>query len=144
MLFGQDRNQIRQFFFDTWQKRTSGAILQPLEQIIANVIEQHPEYQPLLTTVDAALDRDYLPELGQTNPFLHMGMHIAIHEQLAVERPAGIRDVYRNLSARFGDTHAAEHQMMECLGQVLWQAQRDGTAPDEAAYFECLRSITAA
>jgi predicted RNA polymerase sigma factor len=88
-----------------------------------------------------ALEQDYRPEDGQTNPFLHMGLHLAIREQVSTNRPAGIASVHRSLAAKLGDVHAAEHAMIECLGQALWQAQRSGLPPDEAAYLESLRRL---
>ena len=113
--------------------------MQPLEQLVAAVVERHPEYHAALEG-DAPGDRDYLPEMGESNPFLHMGMHIAIEEQLAAGRPAGLAEIYQALAARCGDAHEAEHRMMECLGEALWRAQRDGVMPDEAAYLDCLRA----
>lgn len=139
MLFGTDRNQLRRYFCEIWQKQVAGQPLEPLEQMIAAVIEQHPEYQALLSDPEAALKRDYLPELGEANPFLHMGMHIAIQEQLAGNRPAGIVEVYRSLCLRYGDNHTAQHRMMETLGETLWEAQRHGALPDEARYLQRLR-----
>lgn len=141
MLFGNDRNQIRQYFYEVWRKHNSGQPLQPLEKIIAGVINQHPEYHALLADSKIALERDYLPELGETNPFLHMGMHIAIQEQLATQRPAGILETYRLLCQRYGDSHQAEHYMMEVLGQTLWEAQRRGTPPDQDLYLQRLRQL---
>jgi predicted RNA polymerase sigma factor len=88
------------------------------------------------------LVRDYTPEDGQTNPFLHMGLHLAIREQVSTNRPAGIAAVYRSLAAKLGDVHEAEHVMIEALGQALWQAQRSGLPPDETAYLESLRRLT--
>ena len=85
------------------------------------------------------LERDYTPEAGQSNPFLHMGMHLAIREQVGTDRPAGIRAVHSALAARLGGIHEAEHVMIECLGEALWNAQRAGVAPDEARYLEDLR-----
>lgn len=139
-MFGQDRTMLRRNFFQAWHKHRTGNTLEPLEALIAQIITMHPEYHVLLET-DAAdhLDRDYLPELGDTNPFLHMAMHIAIHEQLACGRPQGIRAAYQKLLAKQGDAHGAEHRMMECLGEALWQAQRSGQAADEAAYLTCLQ-----
>jgi len=143
-MFGQDRNQTRQFFLDVRQKAAGGADpaeLEPLEQLVALVIEQHPEYHQLLDNGDLALEQDYLPELGHSNPFLHMGMHIAIHEQLGSERPVGIRQIWTQLSQRHGSSHEAEHRMMECLAEILWQAQRDHLPPDEQAYLEKMRAL---
>ncbi|MFA7095924.1 MAG: DUF1841 family protein [Gammaproteobacteria bacterium] len=141
MLFGQDRQQLRQFFINVWHKYRSRVPLEPLEDLVAGVIQEHPEYHALLESGEAALGRDYLPEMGETNPFLHMGMHIAIREQLASGRPVGLETVHRELALRLGDTHAAEHRIMECLAETLWQAQRAGVAPDEPAYMDCLRRL---
>ena len=141
MFAGQDRNQLRHMFFEVWRKQHALLPMEPLEKLIAEIIRQHPEYHAVLKNEEASLDRDYLPEVGQTNPFLHMSMHIAIHEQLASQRPAGIVDIFRSLTTRFDDSHEAEHRMMECLAQMLWQAQRDNTLPDESDYMENLRKL---
>lgn len=138
-MFGQDREQMRRFFAEAWRRRLDAAPLEPMERLVAGVIEQHPEYHGLLE--DARLDREYPPELGATNPFLHMGMHIALKEQVAAGNPAGIAALHTRISERLGDAHEAEHRMMECLGEALWRAQRDGAMPDEAAYLECLRRL---
>ncbi len=142
MMFGQDRNQIRKFFRDAWNKYRAHAPLEPLEDLIASVILEHPEYHRLLESGDAVLERDYLPETGEINPFLHMGMHIAIREQIAGNRPAAIKTLHRQLVERCGGSHEAEHHMMECLAETLWQAQRAQMPPDERAYLECLRRLT--
>ncbi len=139
-MFGNDRNQIRQYFITVWQKRLKGENLQALEQIIATVIEEHPEYQPLLVDPDA-IDKDWTPEQGQTNPFLHMGMHISIQEQLGADQPAGIKMLYQQLLQKFGQAHEVEHQMIECLGYVLWQAQSTGNEPDLQEYSACLKKL---
>jgi hypothetical protein len=141
MFAGQDRNQLRHMFFEVWRKQHALLPMEPLEKLIAEIIRQHPEYHEVLQNEEASLDRDYLPEVGQTNPFLHMSMHIAIHEQLASQRPAGIVEIFRTLTSRLDDSHEAEHRMMECLAQMLWQAQRDNTLPDEGDYMENLRRL---
>lgn len=140
MLYSDSRTDTRQMFFDVWQKQQQNAPLTALESIIGDVIRLHPEYHSLLETPDKALDRDWRPEGGETNPFLHMGMHIAIREQLSIDRPAGIKAAYSALLARTGDPHATEHQMLECLGEALWKAQREGRLPDEQAYLASLRA----
>lgn len=139
-MFGQDRQQLRRFFVQAWEKHLAGQALQPLERLVTDVIAQHPEYHDHLSN-DDALDRDYAPEDGQTNPWLHMGMHISLGEQLGADRPAGIRGAYQRIAARIGDPHAAEHAMMECLGVALWDAQRKQTSPDESEYLECLKRL---
>jgi hypothetical protein len=141
MLFGNDRNQIRYFYCEAWRKFSHGLPMEPLEDQVAAVIGEHPEYHRLLEVPEEALDRDYTPEMGQSNPFLHMGMHIAIREQLSIDRPAGIVRAYQAALARLGDAHELEHRMMECLAEMIWQAQRNGTVPDEAAYLECVRQL---
>lgn len=140
-MFGQDRNQTRQVFIDAWQKQQNNQPLEPLEEIIVTILSQHPEYQALLDNSDRALGAEYLPENGETNPFLHMGMHIAIHEQLSTDRPTGIAGIFQQLVMQSGDAHQAEHQIMECLGEMLWQAQRAQKMPDEQAYLACLKKI---
>ncbi|MCK4742448.1 MAG: DUF1841 family protein [Sulfuriflexus sp.] len=140
-MFGQDRDQTRQVFINAWQKQQDNKPLEPLEEIIVTIISQHPEYQKQLTDTDKALGAEYLPENGETNPFLHMGMHIAIHEQLSTDRPSGIAGVFQQLVMQAGDAHHAEHQVMDCLGEMLWQAQRDQKMPDEQAYLGCLRKL---
>lgn len=141
MFFGQNREQLRQFFIGAWQKYLAQAPLEPLEKIVAGVIAEHPEYQAFLEKGDSALERDYLPELGETNPFLHMGMHIALREQINTNRPLGISEIYQKLLSKYPDHHEVEHRMVECLGETLWRAQRDGTQPDELAYLEHLRRL---
>ena len=139
-MFGQNREELRRFFQTSWQKRRNDQALQPLEHLVVQIIEQHPEYQHHLDNPDQ-LDRDFGPEQGETNPWLHMGMHITLAEQVGSDRPTGIRNSYKQVVARFGDPHAAEHAMMECLGLALWEAQRGGSAPDEQRYLECLKEL---
>ncbi len=138
-MFGQDRNQLRQMYFDAWRKQQGGELMQPLEAMIAEVVVLHPEYHVLLEQCEDALDKDFLPEMGETNPFMHMGMHIAIREQLATDRPDGIVLAYQKLLLRLQDMHEVEHQIMECLGESLWEAQRNNRAPDESQYLQCVQ-----
>lgn len=137
----QDRSGLRRQYLDAWRKAREGRPLEPLEHQIAAVVEQHPEYHPLLEDEAAALARDYMPESGQSNPFLHLGLHLAIRDQVATDRPPGIAAVQRELVRRLGDLHEAEHRMMERLGEALWLSQRTGRPPDEAAYLESLRRL---
>ena len=135
----QGRSSLRRMYVEAWRKHQHGLPVEPVEDQIVRVIEWHPEYAGVLEAGDDALEQDYTPESGRTNPFLHMGLHLAIREQVATDRPRGIVEVHRTLVQRLGDAHAAEHAMIECLGEALWQAQRSGRAPDEAAYLEALR-----
>ncbi len=140
-MFGQDRNQLRQMYFAAWRKQQNGELMQPLETMIAGVVSLHPEYHALLEQGEDALDKDFLPEMGETNPFMHMGMHIAIREQLSTDRPDGIVPAHKKLLLRLQDVHEVEHQIMECLGQSLWEAQRNNSAPDESRYLLCVQKL---
>lgn len=139
MIFGQDRNELRQMYADAWNKHCNRLPLSPLEAQIADVISIHPEYHGDVSGQN--LDRDYTPDGGQTNPFLHMGLHLGIREQVATNRPTGIAGVHAALAARLGDVHAAEHQMIECLAETLWEAQSGNQPPDEAKYLERLQQL---
>ena len=136
----QSRDEVRQVYLKVWQKMQDLQLLEPMEALIAEVIESHPEYHELLTNSHETRERDFNPDDGQTNPFLHMGMHIALREQAGVDRPVGISETSQRLTAKMGQ-HEAEHAMMECLGQALWQAQRDNQPPDESVYLECLKKL---
>ena len=136
----QSRDEIRQVYLKVWQKMQNQSVLEPMEAIIADVVKLHPEYHPLLDKGESAVEKDFSPEDGQTNPFLHMGMHITLREQAGSDRPAGIQAIYQKLVQQKG-IHETEHAMMECLGQVLWNAQRLNQMPDETAYLACLSQL---
>jgi hypothetical protein len=136
----QDRNALRASWREAWQRRCTGLPLQPLQAQIADVVSEHPEYQQWLAS-EAALQSDFSPEGGRENPFLHMSLHLAIQEQVATDRPRGIAPLYHRLVASAGSAHAAEHRMLEVLATEIWDAQRAGRAPDEAAYLQRLRSL---
>jgi hypothetical protein len=140
----QDRGGLRRHYLDAWRRHRAGLPLEPLQHQIVEVIEAHPEYHALLEMDPDAVARDWTPESGQTNPFLHLGLHLAIREQVATDRPSGIAAIHRELARRLADPHEAEHRMLERLGEALWQAQRSGRAPDEATYVESLRRLLAA
>lgn len=137
-MFNPSRDEVRQFFCDTWRKQRAGDILSPLESVAAQWLTEHPEYHAVLENPTDAT-RDYTPDEGQTNPFLHLSMHLAISEQISIDQPPGIRAAYERLAQRLDSPHEAQHRIMECLGQVLWQSQRDGTPPDSEAYLACIR-----
>lgn len=139
MFHDQSRTALRRMYREAWRKHRESLPIEPVEDQIIGVIALHPEYTALLEGDEDTLERDYTPEQGQLNPFLHMGLHLAVREQVATNRPAGIADVHRALLTALGDAHEAEHAMIECLGEALWQAQRAGRVPDEAAYLESLR-----
>ena len=138
-MFVQNREASRGFFFDVWRKYNAKKALEPLEQLVLGVILEHPEYHHYLQDKNEAASLEFGPESGESNPFLHMGMHIAVAEQVQADRPVGIRQLFLTLCEVRQDRHRVEHQMMECLGSMLWQAQMNNQLPDENAYMECLR-----
>lgn len=140
-MFGSDRNSLREFYKTSWQKHQQGKALSTLEQQVVQVIAEHPEYHQQVLA-DNAPYRDWAVESGDTNPFLHMGMHLALREQIATDRPSGIARCYHLLCQSTQASLEAEHQMMECLGQALWKAQRNNSMPDEIAYLNCLQTLT--
>ena len=140
MIFGAQRDRYRRVFVDAWRRHAEGETLEPLERAIVTVIEAHPEYHDVLGDPDI-LVRDYPAESGEANPFLHMGMHITIVEQITSDRPAGIRALYERLRLEFGDPHQLEHAMMQCLSRSLREAQEQGSSPDERRYLACLHRL---
>ena len=138
LLFNPTRDEARQFLFETWRKRTAGELLTPLEDLTAQLIEKHPEYHDLLAQPERHLEQDYAPELGATNPFLHLMMHLTIEEQISIDQPPGIRAHFVRLTRKFSSEHDAQHRMMECLSEMIWQAQRHHTQPDATVYLNCL------
>jgi len=138
----QDRDSSRKFFSEVWEKHKRQAPLEALEQVVLDVIFQHPEYHEVLEKEEKDIAAmDFMPEAGMTNPFLHMGMHIAIQEQISTDRPEGITALYQQLLPGYPSAHVLEHSMMECLGETLWQAQRNNTMPDEVQYLEQVKRL---
>ena len=138
MFYGRDRQAHRAVFVEAWRKHRAGLVLEPLERLVVEVITEHPHYHEYLTGPEA-LAAPFAPSGGDANPFLHMGLHIALREQVATDRPPGIAALYARMLRAFGDAHALEHVLMECLGEALWDAQRRGGMPDEARYLRCVR-----
>lgn len=140
MLFTQDRIRMREMFYSAWRKQLKKEPLEPMEKQIVSLIQDHPEYHELIENPDA-IDSDYTPEHGELNPFLHLSLHLALREQVGTDRPKGIASVTRSLLLKHQDGHDVEHLMIECLGEFLWDAQRQGREPDEQAYLEKLKSL---
>lgn len=139
MIFGQDRDELRKMYAEAWQKALNREPLSPLEAQISAVVELHPEYHGDVVRMD--LSKDYAPDGGQTNPFLHMGLHLGIREQIATDRPQGIKSVYNALCQSLADPHKAEHEMIECLAETLWEAQSNNAPPDEGRYRQRLQKL---
>jgi hypothetical protein len=137
-MFNPSREQVRRFFCDAWRKHKNREVLEGAEVTAADLIEHHPEYHNLLDDPESAVEMEYTPEGGQMNPFLHLSLHLAIADQVSIDQPPGIRAAYHDLRKRL-DVHDAEHAIMECLGETLWRAQREGGAMDAGQYLECVR-----
>jgi hypothetical protein len=138
-VFSPSRDEARRFLVDAWAKHRAGEPLSGLEAVAARVIALHPEYHAVLADPQRHAGRDYLPETGEVNPFLHLSLHLAVAEPLAIDQPPGIVGEYQRLCRTLPGEHAALHVLIECLAATLWQAQRQETAPDGAAYLDCLR-----
>jgi len=138
-VFDPSQADVRRFFCEAWRKQRAGEPVTPLEAIATDWIGEHPEYHGELASLEEALAADYSVERGRTNPFLHLSMHLAISEQLSIDQPPGIRAAHEVLARRLGSAHEAAHRIMECLGEVVWTAQRNRTVPDSDAYLDCIR-----
>ena len=138
-MFAPSQNDVRRFFCETQRKRRERAPLTPMESIAADWIAEHPEYHAELDDLDAALAAVYDVESGRTNPFLHLSMHLTISEQISIDQPRGIKQAFALLAARSGSAHEAQHEVMECLGEMMWTSQRSGLPPDGDAYIDCAR-----
>ena len=138
-MFAPSQTDVRRFFCEAYRKRRDGLPLTPIETIAADWIDQHPEYDAELADVDAALAAVYDVEAGRTNPFLHLSMHLSISEQVSIDQPMGIKQAAALLARRLGSEHDAHHQVMECLGEMIWASQRSGLPPDGERYLECVR-----
>lgn len=137
-MFNPTRDQVREFFCSSWKKHVERLPLVGAEVTAADIAARHPEYHALLANPDAALNQEWAPESGQMNPFLHLSLHLAIHEQTSIDHPPGIRAAFDQLRARM-DAHDAEHVLLECLGETIWRAQREGQPMDALAYVDTIR-----
>ena len=134
-MFEPTRDQARNTFFEAWRKYLAGAPLVGIEALALEVVLAHPEYHDALSQPERSRERDYVDE---SNPFLHMSLHVALEEQLSIDQPPGIAQRFDALVSKFQDRHEALHQALECLAETVWRAQRDGAPPDAAAYLDCL------
>ncbi|WP_131795663.1 DUF1841 family protein [Fluoribacter gormanii] len=141
MFYGDTIQETRQMFFSSWEKFQQKKLLSPLENQIVQVILAHPEYHKMLENQDKFEQQSYFPESGQPNPFLHMGLHLAIREQIATDRPAGISAIFKNLINKYNDSLTVEHLMMEQLAECLWLSQKNNIPPDEHQYLQILASL---
>lgn len=139
-LYNPSRDQARQFLFDAWGKFQQNATLTDLEKIAVEVIQMHPEYHAIFSAPDRYLQQQYFPEMGATNPFLHISLHLSVIEQININQPIGISTIYNDLLKQYGDKHLALHDILECLAETLWYSQRHQIPLDSSHYLDLLRS----
>ncbi len=140
-MFNPSQDDVRRFFCAAFRKQRAKEILSPIEAMAADWIGQHPEYHDVLSDEASALARDYSVDNGQSNPFLHLSMHLSIDEQISIDQPRGIRDAATALTLRLDSAHQAQHKIMECLGEMIWNAQRSGQPPDGDAYVDSVKRL---
>jgi len=138
-MFSPSQHDVRRFFCEAWQRDREGLALEPMQALAALWIAEHPEHHADLADVDEALAASYTIESGRANPFLHLSMHLTISEQCSIDQPRGIRQAVELLAAKRGSLHGAHHEVMECLGEMVWASQRSGLPPDGLAYLEAVR-----
>jgi hypothetical protein len=136
-VFSQDRSKQREFLAKSWQKHINAQILEPLELQLALIVQKHPEYQALINDINL----EYFPEQGKTNPFLHINLHLALQDQLALDQPIGINDIYKKLIVIHSDTHEVEHMMMECIAEMIFNSQKNNTTLDQDNYLVNLKNL---
>jgi hypothetical protein len=137
-MFNPTRDEARNFLFESWRKHRAGELLTPLEDLTAQLIDKHPEYHALFDDPQRNQGRDFAPDGNVVNPFLHLMMHLTIEEQISIGQPQGIREQFMRLTQKYESEHEAQHAIMDCLGEMIWQAQRNKTTPDAMVYMSCL------
>jgi hypothetical protein len=140
-MFEANRQQLRQKYFDVWNRYLEKLPMEPLDIQICDLILAHPEYHTIFSQADKYFDKDYLPEQGESNPFLHLSLHLGMREQIGTNRPEGIQGIYENLMSRYQDSHHVEHMMMECMMEQLFEAQKNQQTPDEQLYRMALKKL---
>lgn len=138
-MFSPSQADVRRFFCSVHAKGLQGLVLDPLETIAGGWVAEHPEYHADLADEKAAVARMGTADPARENPFLHLSMHLSISEQCSIDQPRGIRQAVELLAARRQSLHEAHHEVMECLGRMLWESQRAGRPPDGAAYVDCVQ-----
>ncbi len=137
-MFSQDRKKHREFLSQSWQKYTNDKTLEPLEKQLVSIIEIHPEYHDLIGNIES----EYFPEQGKVNPFLHINLHLALRDQLSLNQPKGVKEVYQKLIKHHKDFHVVEHLMMECIAEMIYISQKNNTTMDQVSYLKCITSLT--
>jgi hypothetical protein len=138
-LYNPSRDEVREFFFESWRKFSSQLPLSHIEKIAVSVMHMHPEYHAILNAPEQYKHQAYFPEMGETNPFLHMSLHLSILEQISINQPIGIANIYAKLKLKYQEEHLAQHDLLECLAETIWLAQRNQTSLDADHYITLLQ-----
>ena len=138
-LFNPSRNEVREFFFGVWTKFRASQSLSDIEKMGLGVINMHPEYHAILNSPEQYKQQEYFPKFGETNPFLHMSLHLSILEQISINQPIGIVGIYEQLKLKHQNEHDAQHDILECLAEAIWQAQRNNIGLDADYYWQLLQ-----
>jgi hypothetical protein len=141
MFYGDTIQETRQLFFSSWEHYQQKKPLSALEQQLVRVILDHPEYQSIIDNRNRFQEHSYYPEFGETNPFLHMGLHLAVREQVATNRPTGVTELFKQLLAKYKEALTVEHFIMEQLAECLWLSQKNNLPPDEQQYLNNLSQL---
>ena len=138
-MFNPSQEDVRRFFCSAYAKSRSAQPMDATETLAGQWIAEHPQYHADLEDQEAAITRVYPEGSGQTNPFLHLSMHLSISEQCSIDQPRGIRQAVELLTHKRQSLHTAHHEAMECLGTMLWESQRAGRPPEGQAYNDCVQ-----
>jgi hypothetical protein len=138
-MYNPSQDDVRRFFCQVYAKQQAQTLIDALEVLAGEWVAEHPEYHAVLTDEASALTRQFTGENGQSNPFLHLSMHLSISEQCSIDQPRGIRQAVELLASKRNSLHDAHHEVMECLGTMLWESQRSGQAPDGQAYIDAVQ-----
>jgi len=138
-LYNPSRDQARQFLFDAWTKFKQMLVLTDLEKMAVEVIQMHPEYHVVFDAPERFMHQQYFPEMGETNPFLHITLHLSAIEQISINQPIGIRQIYDKLLQQHNDKHLAYHEVVDCLAETIWHSQRNNEPLNSDHYLNLLR-----
>jgi len=138
-MYSPSQDDVRRFFCQVYAKQQARSLIDPLEVLAGEWVGEHPEYHAVLADEARTLTQQFTGDDGQNNPFLHLSMHLSISEQCSIDQPRGIRQVVELLASKRSNLHEAHHEVMECLGTMLWESQRSGRPPDGQSYIDAVQ-----
>lgn len=138
-MFNPNQKDVRNFFFTTYNKAHENQLLTDIEKIAYSIILEHPEYHYIFKNQEKYIEHQWLPEDGNINPILHFSLHMAIIEQLSIASPHGINELFKQALQKSQSKHDAEHELMECVAEMIWHAGQNKTTPNMDIYLNCIR-----